>query len=273
MTHLPKDLCAIVARYASPEWVMRPWVRALYPDLGEDHTTWAQTYIYLWSNPRAREYCHGKPVYDICSNPADWAMDLLDTCKILDSIQLAANTNPRAFNHLPVLNPAIIKDRIAINILNMNPSALEYIIKHGLVNEYIVGNPSRDAIPLMGDYPRSLTSIAKNSAPWAVELILKASVEKLNRMEVECNTDPRVVTLCESMIPESPTYNGYNGVFMWYKFVRNPSAICVLERYLPSILPKLMITSDRLSTKQNLFANPEIFVPGRPAILAALMAA
>ncbi len=109
---LPKELFGVVAKYASPEWVLRPWVLELYEGLDkDDYTFWALNYPSLWANPRAHEYCKNivELSNEIASNPAEWAMDLLDAYiaagGFVSKSRLAENTNPRAFKHIsPELN-------------------------------------------------------------------------------------------------------------------------------------------------------------------------
>ncbi len=254
---LPIVLAEIVAAYAGYEWELRAWVKAAFPNILEEES--------LWSNPRAREYVHGKINYSyVSSNSADWAVDII----ILQSAEFNAilpkavilNTNPRVVPLIAMLDPD--PDPWITRIICENPACEELVHQRKLYNENLYMNPAQWAADLIRKhnipfckYNGIQSRIGAVSTRVVTEVLGMANI-KFMRECVEIITHPEVIARIQSLCEK------FQDNFDWYTLSANPCAIGLLEQYKKKIFAG------------GLAMNPEIFVPAdNSAITYAILEA
>lgn len=219
MICFPIDIARTIGDYVAV-WTIVPWVQELeseiksifQPDMYGGRTYDEYKKTLLSQNPMAEDVLIGQdPDYlGLANNPADWAMDLIESAPAgaYESCYFVDNPNPRAIAIMNNDFDSIDPDEYYGSILG-NPSAIELIKSRNLLEKvdleskymlYI--NPNELAFDLIKgcdqikqhqNNVQALWCIAANPAHWAVQLLINKDVREFYGMLCR-NSHPRVIT-------------------------------------------------------------------------------
>lgn len=213
----PPPVIEIIAWY-NATYQFEEWVKLLnFPQ--------SEVKSNISRNPMAMDViCYGNIKWnELCENSADWAVDLIIVNQ--DKIRwyhLARNSNPRAFALVKEYADSKTDDELideeVDEMLSGNPLAIALLRSRPRLinNTYLMWNPAAEDLIRDMNIPIDYSSLAGNSAPWAVHLLLRHGwLDEIPRGAICGNENPRIF----QRVVLHP-----NGI-SWRGFSANPLAI------------------------------------------------
>jgi len=245
--NFPRALAQLIGEYTAL-WQIEPWITDHVFDIVDIESI---INTHLCSNPMAMDVIDITNLnwYMLCTNPADWALDLIEANpNMIDWYCLARNTNQRA---IALLKANLDKfDHDCWEMLSSNFRAIELLRAHPKLvdHAYVMWNPNARELIKDLKIPIFIGSLTVNPADWAVDILLSPNTAIENTYSLGCNTNPRMV----AYLLANPH------LVVWKTISRNYEAI-----------HHLRANPDNIHI--SIYANSAIFHPVVPTGLVALL--
>jgi len=221
---------------------------------------------YLWKNPMAEDFVVGLKVdwLALATNPADWALDLLEKFKIVDSTfpwtEIYQNTNPRVkwlWAKWEELNP----EDVCWCDVSANPLGIEKLwtayrsgtFQPHRYSSFIHMNPAAEGFMKATGIALISTYVCANQYPWPAALAAQNSVPILEALRSDYGRNPH-----SDAIARIRDHIASGGEWTFQSrddFYTNPN---------PAALDIIRDNPDVFPLQPIIWSNPNIFQPTVP---------